>query len=675
MKNLLIVQARVNSKRLPGKVLKKVNNKTLIEILLSNLKKVKEIDQIIVAISNSRSDDVLNEHIKKIGFDVFRGSEEDVLDRFYQAAKINNAKNIIRITADCPLIDINLLEKTINLYYQEKVDYCSNTLPPTWPDGLDVEIFSFKSLELAWNEALTQHDREHVTPFLRSSNKIKRANYSNKKNTSSERWTVDEPEDLQVITNIINNLEPPYNFSYDKIMKLKKEKPEIFDINSHIERNSGAKTSTGQKIWKRACKVIPGGNMLLSKRSELWLPEKWPAYYLKSKGANVWTLDNEKLVDMIFAVGHNILGYANPIIEEEIIKVIKDGNMTSLNSAEEVKLAEKLIELHPWSEMVRFARSGGEANAIAIRIARAACGNPKVAICGYHGWHDWYLAANLTSDNSLENHLLPGLDPSGVPNSLKETIFTFEYNNYAQLEELVSKKNIGIIKMEVSRNFGPKDNFLEKVRNLCNKKNIILIFDECTSGFRETNGGLHKLYNVEPDMAMFGKALGNGYAITAVIGKRSIMDAAQNTFISSTFWTERIGSVAGLKTISLMEETHSWKIISETGKRIKRTWQQIAENNSVPIEITGLDALCSFTIKHKDSIAFKTFITQEMLKKGYLAGNLIYVSIVHNDEILNGYFENINDIFNKIGNIIKDGDNIYNYLDGPVCHSGFTRLN
>ena len=370
-----------------------------------------------------------------------------------------------------------------------------------------------------------------------------------------------------------------------------------------------------------------------------------------------------------------LLDGANDEIEKHIIDVVKLGNMTSLNSPDEVKLAEKLIELHPWAEMVRFARSGGEANAIAIRIARAASGNSKVAICGYHGWHDWYLAANLKSDDELEDHLLPGLNPLGVPKSLEGTVFPFEYNNFKQLEDLVNFENIGVIKMEVSRNFGPENNFLNKVRELCDKKNIVLIFDECTSGFRQTNGGLHKYYNVNPDLAMFGKAMGNGHAITAVIGKKSIMDAAQSTFISSTFWTERIGSAAALKTIEIMERTKSWEIITATGKKIKSKWSEIAKLHSIPIEINGIDPLCSYNFSYKNPLAYKTYVTQEMLKKGFLASNLIYVSVVHDEFVLNNYFEELEKIFSSISRIESDGKDILDFLDGPICHSGFKRLN
>ena len=188
--------------------------------------------------------------------------------------------------------------------------------------------------------------------------------------------------------------------------------------------------------------------------------------------------------------------------------------MSTFNCPEEVYLAEKLIELHPWADMARFARSGGEANAIAIRIARAAAGKDKVAFCGYHGWHDWYLAANLGDGGNLDGHLLPGLEPKGVPQDLRGSVLPFNYNNFDELEAIVSRHDIGVIKMEVTRNEGPREGFLQKVRDLATKRGIVLVFDECTSGFRETFGGIHKMYGIEPDVAVFGKAIGNGYALT-----------------------------------------------------------------------------------------------------------------------------------------------------------------
>ncbi|HUX95598.1 MAG TPA: aminotransferase class III-fold pyridoxal phosphate-dependent enzyme [Bacteroidales bacterium] len=431
----------------------------------------------------------------------------------------------------------------------------------------------------------------------------------------------------------------------------------------------------GQELYKKAKSLIPGGTMLLSKRPEMFLPEQWPAYFSKAKGCKVWDLDGKEYTDVsIMGIGTNILGYGNEEVDMAVMNTVRNGNMSTFNCSEEVYLAEKLVELHPWADMVRFARTGGEANAIAIRIARAASGKDNVAFCGYHGWHDWYLSANLGDAKNLADHLLPGLNPLGVPQNLRNTTFPFNYNDFKELENLVNTKEIGVIKMEVSRNMGPEDNFLQKIRKLATDKNIVLIFDECTSGFRQTFGGLHKLYGVEPDMALFGKALGNGYAITCTIGKREVMEAAQKTFISSTFWTERIGPTAALATLKVMERIKSWEIITKTGNEIKHKWQKLADKYELSIEQWGLPALAGFSFNGKNSLAYKTFITQEMLANGYLADNSIYVCTEHTPDILDGYFHELDKLFFKIREF-EDGQDVLALLKGPVCHSKFKRLN
>jgi glutamate-1-semialdehyde 2,1-aminomutase len=415
--------------------------------------------------------------------------------------------------------------------------------------------------------------------------------------------------------------------------------------------------------------------MLLSKRAEMFLPEQWPAYFSKAKGCTVWDMDGNPFTDMcIMGIGTNILGYGHAEVDDAVRGTIDSGNMSTFNCPEEVWLAEKLIEMHPWADMVRFARSGGEANAIAIRIARAATGKDKVAVCGYHGWHDWYLSANLGDDENLAGHLLPGLDPKGVPNNLKGTVFPFNYNNYEELEALVNHHDIGVIKMEVVRNMGPENNFLQRVRQLATDRGIVLIFDECTSGFRQSFGGLHKVHGVEPDVAMFGKAMGNGYAITAIIGRREIMQAAQSTFISSTFWTERIGPTAALKTLEVMEREKSWEFITQTGLRIRDGWQKLADKHGLAVNHFGLPALTGFTFNSPQALAYKTLITQEMLAKGYLASNAVYVCTEHTPEVVDAYFAELDPIFALVRDC-EDGRSVESLLKGPVCHGAFKRLN
>ena len=418
---------------------------------------------------------------------------------------------------------------------------------------------------------------------------------------------------------------------------------------------------------------MPGGSMLFSKRSELYAPDLWPAYFYKTKDCYLWDLEGKKYIDMYFGVGTNAIGYNNLFVNRKVKNFIDKGNMSSLNSPEEYFLAKKLISIHPWAKKVKFTRSGGEANAVAIRIARAFSKKKNIAICGYHGWHDWYLSANLSNNKKLNTHLMPDLKIRGVPKNLKNTVYPFQYNDFEYLQKLIKIKNIGIIKMEVQRNYPPKNNFLKKIRDICNKKKIILIFDECTSGFRETYGGKHLDYKVYPDIAIFGKALGNGFAINAVIGKETVMSSAEDTFISSTFWTERIGNVAALETLKQMKKTRSYKLIKKQGKKIKQIWQRLSEKFKIPLIITGMDSIPTMNFK-TNNLLYKTIIIQEMLKKGFLASNVVYVSTVHKDKILKKYNKALSQVFLKISKCIKK-KNCKNLLKTRICFSPFSRMN
>ena len=432
--------------------------------------------------------------------------------------------------------------------------------------------------------------------------------------------------------------------------------------------------SEGTELWQRAKKLIPGGSMLLSKRAEMYLPAGWPAYFDRTDGCQVWGVDGKRYLDLGFmGVGTNILGYSHPKVDEAVRAVVDKGNLSTLNAPEEVYLAEALIELHPWADMVRFARSGGEACAIAVRIARAASGKDKVAFCGYHGWHDWYLAANLSEDDSLDGHLIPGLEPNGVPRALTGSSMPFRYNDLEGLRSILNENpDVGVIFMEVQRSEPPAPGFLEGVRELATTHNAVLVFDECTSGFRRTLGGLHLHYGVEPDIATFGKTLGNGYAITAIIGRESVMQAAQSTFISSTFWTERIGPTAALATLDVMREENAPQRVHDIGSEVQDRWHALAESVGLSISTGGLPALASFTVSDLDPLAVKTFVTSRMLDSNYLAGVNLYASLAHTPEILDEYFETLTPVFTELAT--KDDASLTAALPQGPAQSGFRRL-
>lgn len=673
---LAIVQARMRSTRFPGKVTKELpGGRSMIAFLLERLSRCRALDKVVVATTDRSIDDALAEHVGALGYEVFRGSESDVLDRYYRASLPHRPNVVVRITGDCPLVDPALVAEVINALHRHKVDYATNTMPPTYPDGLDVEAFTFSALEQAWRNATKPEQREHVTPYLRTQPEFTRVNVANPTDESGGRWTVDEPADLELVRSIVRHFAGRSDFGWREVLELHARDKALFAVNQELRRNEGAAIGTGQKLWKRAKRVIPGGNMLLSKRAEMFLPEKWPAYFSRAKGCTVWDLDGREYLDMcIMGIGTNTLGYGHPEVDAAVQDVVVKGNMSTLNCPEEVWLAEKLIELHPWADMVRLARTGGEANAIAVRIARAAAGRDDIAFCGYHGWHDWYLAANLANGSALAGHLLPGLAPAGVPQNLAGTVHPFAYNDLPALEAIVDQHPVGVIIMEVVRNFGPENGFLEKVRALATRKGVVLMFDECTSGFRQTYGGLHQQFGVDPDIAMFGKALGNGYAITAVVGRRAVMEHAQDTFISSTFWTERIGPVAALKTLEVMKRVRSWETITSVGKSITSRWQQLARDKGVEIKTNGLPALTSFSFTSPNALAYKTLLTQELLRKGVLATTSVYVCTEHNPAAIDRYFEALSPVFDLVREC-EQGRDVSSLLEGQVCQSGFKRLN
>ncbi len=667
----IIIQARLGSKRFPEKVLKPIGKFNSIELIYKRVSKSKEVDDIIFAIPKNKQNLKLKKFIEnKIKCKVFLGSEKNVLNRYFNAARKFKSDIIVRITSDCPLVDSSIIDDYIKIFKRKGLDYLYNGFPHTYPDGLDVEVFTFKAIKTAALKAKNIFQKEHVTKYFRDNIKNFKTLHIKcpMKDLSNIRITLDEKSDLKVIRNIYKFFYPNINFSWKKIIGLYKKNKNVFKNKITFDKN--------QKLWKKALSIIPGGNMLISKNPNLYLPNRWPTYFSKSKKVYIWDLENKKFTDMsLMGVGTNILGYSNTKVDNAVREVISKGTMSSMNCYEEVYLAEKLISMHPWSKMVKFARTGGEANAVSIRIARAATSKDNIAICGYHGWHDWYLSSNLEKKNNLDNHLIESLNPLGVPKGLKNTSHPFNYGDFNTLQKLINTKNIGVIKMEVCRNTMPNITFLKKVRNIATKKNIVLIFDECTSGFRENFGGIQKKIGINPDILLLGKALGNGYPITAVIGKEEIMKFAEKTFISSTFWTDRIGPAAALKTLEIMQNEKSWEKITKLGEYLNKKWLKISKENKVQIKVEGLPAISKFTILSKHFDAYKTFITQEMLKKGILASNSVYLSTYHNKQILDKYLDILNSLFKVISRCERGEETILNKLEGPIAKKPFERLN
>ncbi len=432
-----------------------------------------------------------------------------------------------------------------------------------------------------------------------------------------------------------------------------------------------------QDLYVKAKKLIPTGTELLSKRPEMFLPDLWPSYYKKAEGCKVWDLDDRQYYDFAqMGVGSCTLGYADPEVNKAVMDAVQNGSMCTLNSYEEVELAERLIALHqPWAECARFARSGGEACAIAVRIARAKTQRNRVAFCGYHGWSDWYISANIGDETQLDEQLLPGLKPMGVPRMLQGTALPFMYNDLGSLERLVDKypNDFAAIIMEPRRGEELQEGFLEGVRCIADRIGAVLIFDEITAGFRLCIGGIHKLYGVNPDMAIFGKALGNGFPITAVIGTKDVMEAAETSFISSTFWTERIGFAAGVATLKKMESIKSPEILIKYGNKIVEALTSSARKNGLKLCVSHISPLAHIDWDYDNGLAVQTLYAQIMLDKGYLVSSAIYSTVAYNDEIIAKFSKATEEAFEMIAEAVRE-NTVEEQLRGPVKQSGFARL-
>jgi len=431
----------------------------------------------------------------------------------------------------------------------------------------------------------------------------------------------------------------------------------------------------GQNLYRHARHRIPGGTQLLSKRPEMFLPEGWPCYYSRAQGVEVWDLDGNRYIDMgLNGIGACILGHADPEVNAAVHAAVEAGSMSTLNCPEEVELADLLCELHPWADKVRYTRSGGEALAVAVRIARAATGREKIAFCGYHGWHDWYLAANLCGE-SLADHLLPGLAPAGVPRRLQGTALPFHYNHLEELEAIAQAHHgeIAAIIMEPLRNQTPQAGFLEGVRCIAKELGAVLIFDEATIGFRLNTGGAHLLYGVEPDMAVFAKAISNGFAMAAVIGRGAVMEAAQTSFISSTYWTERIGPAAALATIRKHRRENVPQHLMRIGKRVQEGWRHMAERHGLCVEITGVPPLCFLRFDYSNGQAIRTLYTQQMLDRGFLASGAFYATFAHQDPHIDYYLAALEEVFRELAEAIHT-HTVEQRLRGPIAHTSFQRL-
>jgi glutamate-1-semialdehyde 2,1-aminomutase/spore coat polysaccharide biosynthesis protein SpsF len=637
-----IVQARMGSTRLPGKVLANIAGKTMLEHIVLRLSRSRLISDMIIATSSKKVDDCIVQTGLKKYFKVFRGDENDVLDRYYHAAKSLNADIVVRITGDCPLIDPEVVDRVIEGFLAEECDYASNTLVCTYPDGLDTEVFSFEALETAWRDARRVADREHVTPFIRTSRRFRLHNVESDlgRVTRHLRWTVDEPRDLEFIRAVYERLGANGVFNWYEVLELLDSEPTVGNLNSGLIRNEGFYRSiareemmpprvrsldASQELARRAAIVIPGSSQTLSKGATQYVQGVAPVFLARGQGSHVWDVDGNEYIDFPMALGPIILGHAYAMVDEAVRQQMTRGVSFSLPHPLEVEVAERLVDMVPCAEMVRFGKNGSDATAGAVRLARAYTGRDLVVCCGYHGWQDWYIGSTPFN--------------RGVPKAVGQLTESFEYNSIQSLKDLLDRDHgrVAAVILEPVGVVEPQADFLQQVRQLCKREGCLLIFDEVVTGFRLARGGAQEYFGVVPDLACFGKAMANGYPLSAVVGQRDIMKHFEQTFFSFTFGGETLSLAAGLATMKEIAEKEVIAQNWEQGEKIKDGLGVLVREFGMEgfVRCDGLPprtVVTFFDESGRESLLLKSLFQQECLKRGVLFSGGQNICFSHTDE-------------------------------------------
>jgi glutamate-1-semialdehyde aminotransferase/spore coat polysaccharide biosynthesis protein SpsF (cytidylyltransferase family) len=655
-----VLQARCSSRRLPGKVLRPILGKPMLAHQIERILRSGRIDRLILATSTEASDDPLVSLGAQLGVSVHRGSLDDVLDRFYGAVKGLDVQHVVRLTGDCPLADPGVIDEVIDAHLTEGADYTSNALEPTWPDGLDVEVIKLGALRKAHTEATLTSDREHVTPYIYKHPALfKIVKHKQARDLSQLRWTVDEPVDFELVTAIYDALYPQNpRFGYTDVLRLIETRPELATMNTQHQRNAGYTASLqkegsmstryqkSEELLSRALKTIPLGSQTFSKSKTQYPFGVSPFFIERGKGSTVWDVDGNEYTDFINSLCSVNLGYCDPDVDQAVAEQLKKGVIFSLPHPLETLVAEKLRELVPCAEMTRFGKNGSDATAGAIRLARAYTNRDHVAVCGYHGWQDWYIGSTARN--------------RGVPKAVRELTHTFAYNDLGSLDAIFKAHPDGVaaVILEPMNVTDPKPGFLESVQKLCRDKGALLVFDETITGFRYNEGGAQKLFGVTPDLATFGKGMANGYPISAVAGRADVMKLMEEIFFSFTFGGETLSLAAALAT---MTKISSGKVIArmiETGTAVKSGVQELIGRHGLgDVLSTAGHPTWSFLL-FKDVAPYtqwhlKTLFMQETLARGVLTLGTHNISYAHSRDDVQKLLATYDAVFAVLADAVK----------------------
>jgi glutamate-1-semialdehyde-2,1-aminomutase len=672
----------MGSSRLPGKVLADIEGEAMLGRIVSRLQRARAIQRVIVATSTSKGDDAITLFCKARGVEVFRGSEADVLDRFFQAAKHYAADPVVRITGDCPLIDPEIVDRVVTSYLADGCDYASNTLLSTYPDGLDTEVFSFAALEIAWREARRTPDREHVTPYIRGSKRFKLHSVGSELGVSAGllRWTVDEPPDLEFVRGVYARLGSQKMFGWREVLSLLDRDADLARLNSGLVRNEGYYRALAQEplqsgekpqlkrsleLKRRAKAVIPSGTQTLSKAPTQYVRGVAPTFLARAQGSHVWDVDNHEYIDYPMALGPIILGHCYPAVDAAVRKQLEKGTVFSLPHALEVEVAERIVTMIPCAEMVRFGKNGSDATAGAVRVARAYTGRDVIACCGYHGWQDWYIGST-TFDR-------------GVPQAVRQLTLTFDYNNIESLKKIFAEHpgQVAAVILEAIGVVPPENGFLQELSEMCRREGSLLIFDEVITGFRLARGGAQEYFGVLPDLACFGKAMANGYPLSAVVGPREIMKTFEQIFFSFTFGGETLSLAAAQATMQEIAEKEVIAHLWEQGQKLLDGTRVLAREFGVErfVRCRGLPprtVVSFYDESGQESLSIKSLFQQECLKRGVLFSGGHNLCFSHSDSDIDCTLRAYRAAMEIIGDAIRH-DKVVDSLEGKPVEPVFRK--
>jgi glutamate-1-semialdehyde aminotransferase/spore coat polysaccharide biosynthesis protein SpsF (cytidylyltransferase family) len=677
---LAIVQARMGSTRLPGKSVAEICGRPLLWHVVNRVRGAQLVDSIVVATTDRPSDDAIAELCARENILCFRGDEQDVLDRFYNAASKYHADTLVRITADCPFIDPEVIDKVIACFQQGGCDYAANVLRYTYPDGLDTEVFSFVALEVAWREARKPSEREHVTPYLRAGG-FRTANVESDSPVpmGKYRWSVDRPSDLEFVRSVYAAFAGNGNFGFRDIFRLLKEKPELATIQADIITNEGYYKSLYQQAstrpaakrpleksqaWlERARKVVPGAAQTFSKGYTQYVQGVAPIFLERGKGCRVWDVDGNEYIDYVQGLLPNILGYAHDEVDAAVSAQLAQGHSFSLPHPLEVQLAERLTQIIPCAEMVRFGKNGSDATSGAVRAARAHTKRDHVACCGYHGWQDWYIGSTTRN--------------AGVPSAVRSLTHPFAYNDLGSLERVLNEHSgeFAAVIMEPVNFVDPAPGFLAGVKDLAHKHSAVLIFDEICTGFHFGLGGAQKLFGVTPDLACFGKAMGNGFPIACVVGRADIMRVFEDIFYSFTFAGEVASMAAAMKVLDILENTDALATMEANGRTLQDGFNAMANEAGLADRLKAIGNPRWSLLKFReadgnDSALLKNLFQQEAIKRGILLLVTHNLSAAHDAPAIHKTLEAYAEVIKTLAGWLQDA-NPSRFLEGEMSKPVF----